>query len=94
MKQEKVIELALKVDPDFQADKDDMYESLLGIDAVMAFARLVEQEALEKAAAIAQSWRGGKLLLNAGEMTGEEMRTVRAVTQAIGREIRAFKDAP
>lgn len=41
MELDKVIEFALKVNPDFQACKEDMYESLLGIEVVAAFAALV-----------------------------------------------------
>lgn len=51
----------------------------------------VEQATLEQAAKVCESWRGGKLLLNAGEMSADELRTVRAVTDAAGREIRALK---
>lgn len=50
MEREKVIELVIKADEGFQFDPDDMYESLIGIDAVIRFARLVEQETLERAA--------------------------------------------
>lgn len=86
MKQERAIELAKSA-----GFGDYAYEAAA---LFQEFARLAEQETLEKAATIAESWRGGKLLLNAGEMTGQEMRTVCAVTQAIGREIRTLKDAP
>ena len=55
MEREKVIELAIKADDGFQLDPDDMYESLIGIDAVIRFARLVEQETLERAAKVCDS---------------------------------------
>lgn len=56
MEREKVIELAIKADDGFQLDPDDMYESLIGIDAVIRFARLVEQETLERAARLAKAY--------------------------------------
>ena len=56
MEREKVIELAIKADDGFQLDPDDMYESLIGIDAVIRFARLVEQETLERAAILAKAY--------------------------------------
>lgn len=66
-----------------------LYE--ITVSNAIEFAKLVEQETLERAAKVCESWRGGKLLLNAGEMSGDELRTVRAVTDAAGREIRALK---
>jgi len=51
-------------------------------------ARRAWNAAIESAAREVASWRGGKLLLVAGEMTGQELRTVRAVTDGIARKLR------
>lgn len=51
-------------------------------------ARRAWKAAVESAAAEVESWRGGKLLLSAGEMTAQELRTVRAVTDGIARKLR------
>lgn len=53
MRQEQVIELAVKTDPDFL--DDDMTHCLLSLEAVTRFAFLVEQATLERAASIVEN---------------------------------------
>lgn len=47
------------------------------------------EEEREACAKEVESWRGGKLFLAVGEMTAQELRTVRSVTAAIARRIRS-----
>lgn len=46
------------------------------------------QQALEESAAEAESWKGQKLRLMAGEMSGPELRAARTVTTTIARVLR------
>lgn len=47
------------------------------------------QQALEESAAEAESWKGQKLKLMAGEMSGPELRAARTVTTTIARVLRS-----
>jgi hypothetical protein len=46
------------------------------------------KQALEESAAEAESWKGQKLRLMAGEMSGPELRAARTVTTTIARVLR------